>query len=115
MLWWFALTTKIQQLPEAVLRSLTLDQGPEMRDWEQVKIAADIDIFFATRTSPGSAGRMRTPMGYCAKYFPKGSDLAVQSARRPIWTRSPPNSTTVPGSDSASASRFEEIGHLLAA
>ena len=41
-----ALAAKIQTLPEVVRRSLTWDQGPEMRDWKQVAIAADIEIFF---------------------------------------------------------------------
>jgi IS30 family transposase len=41
-----ALAAKIETLPQAVRRSLTWDQGPEMRDWKQVAIAADVEIFF---------------------------------------------------------------------
>ena len=41
-----ALAAKIQALPETLRGSLTWDQGPEMRDWHQVAVAAGIDIFF---------------------------------------------------------------------
>jgi IS30 family transposase len=34
-----ALAAKIQTLPTQLRRTLTWDQGAEMRDWEQVKIA----------------------------------------------------------------------------
>ena len=39
-----ALAAKIKTLPEQLRRSLTWDQGVEMRDWKQVQIAADIAI-----------------------------------------------------------------------
>jgi len=41
-----ALAAKIQTLPQVLRRSLTWDQGVEMRDWKQVAVAADIDIYF---------------------------------------------------------------------
>jgi IS30 family transposase len=33
-----ALARKVQTLPEALRRSLTWDQGPEMRDWKHVRV-----------------------------------------------------------------------------
>jgi transposase, IS30 family len=51
-----ALADKIKTLPQALRESLTWDQGPEMRDWQQVKIAADIDIYFADPHSPWQRG-----------------------------------------------------------
>ncbi len=51
-----ALAAKIQTLPAALRRSLTWDQGPEMRDWQDVSVAAGSRSTSATRTSPGSAG-----------------------------------------------------------
>jgi hypothetical protein len=50
-----ALAAKIQSLPQTVRRSLTWDQGPEMRDWTQVAIAADIAIFFCDPHKPWQA------------------------------------------------------------
>src|ERR1700752_3065032 len=40
------LTAKIKTIPEILRASLTWDQGPEMRDWKEVSVAADIDIYF---------------------------------------------------------------------
>lgn len=39
-----ALTAKISQLPATLRRSLTWDQGPEMRDWKHVQMATDMGI-----------------------------------------------------------------------
>jgi len=47
-----ALAAKIKTLPEMLRASLTWDQGPEMRDWKQVSVAADIDIFFCDPQAP---------------------------------------------------------------
>jgi hypothetical protein len=89
-----ALAAKIQTLPEAVRRSLTWDQGPEMRDWKQVKVAVDIETSSAIRTSPGSAARTRTPTACCASTSPRAATCPCTP--RPIWTGSPPSSTTAP-------------------
>ena len=74
-----ALAAKIQTIPEYSLRaSLTWDQGPEMRDWKQVSVATDIDIYFCDPHVPrGSAPPTRTPTGCCASIFPKGTDLSL--------------------------------------
>ncbi|MBA3428259.1 MAG: IS30 family transposase [Actinobacteria bacterium] len=47
-----ALTAKIQTLPETLRRSLTWDQGPEMRDWKQVRVDAGIDVYFCDPHAP---------------------------------------------------------------
>lgn len=47
-----ALKRKLKRLPAALRRSLTWDQGPEMRDWEQVKAATGIDIYFCDPHAP---------------------------------------------------------------
>jgi transposase, IS30 family len=51
-----ALAAKIRTLPETVRRSLTWDQGPEMRDWQAVQMAADIEIFFCDPHKPWQRG-----------------------------------------------------------
>ena len=40
------LAAKIQMIPDILRESLTWDQGSEMRDWKQVSVAVDIDIYF---------------------------------------------------------------------
>ena len=74
-----ALAGKIQCLPEVLRASLTWDQGPEMRDWKQVKVASDIDIYFADPHSPWQRGINENTNGLLRQYFPKGSDLSVHS------------------------------------
>jgi len=76
-----ALAAKIQTLPEVVRRSLTWDQGPEMRDWTQVAIAADIEIFFCDPHKPWQRGSNENTNGLLRQYFPKGSDLRAQRSR----------------------------------
>ena len=80
-----ALAAKIQTLPETLRRSLTWDQGPEMRDWKQVRVAADIDIFFCDPHAPWQRGTNENTNGLLRQYFPKGSDLSVHSAADLDW------------------------------
>lgn len=69
-----ALAAKVQTLPEAVRLSLTWDQCPEMRDWKQVYVAADIDIFFCDPHAPwqraineNTNGLLRWRLRTCAR------------------------------------------------
>jgi transposase, IS30 family len=75
-----ALTAKIQTLPDALRRSLTWDQGPEMRDWKQVRVDAGIDVFFCDPHAPWQRGSNENTNGLLRQYFPKGTDLARHSA-----------------------------------
>ena len=80
-----ALAKKIQTLPEVLRRSLTWDQGPEMRDWKQVAVAADIEIFFCDPHAPWQRGTNENTNGLLRQYFPKGSDLSVHSEADLDW------------------------------
>jgi len=71
-----ALAAKIQTLPAQLRRSLTWDQGPEMRDWKDVAVAADIDIYFCDPHAPWQRGTNENTNGLLRQYFPKGSDLS---------------------------------------
>jgi IS30 family transposase len=70
-----ALTRKIQQLPEQLRVALTWDQGPEMRDWEKVRIDTGIEIFFCDPKSPWQRGINENTNGLLRQYFPKGTEL----------------------------------------
>lgn len=78
-----ALAATIQTLPEVVRRSLTWDQGPQIRDWKPVAIAADIEIFFCDQHQPWRRGCTENTNDPLRQYFPKGSDLAVHSEAEP--------------------------------
>jgi transposase, IS30 family len=74
-----ALTTKIKTLPEALRRSLTWDQGPEMRDWKQVRVDADIAVFFCDPRAPWQRGSNENTNGLLRQYFPAGTDFTTVS------------------------------------
>jgi IS30 family transposase len=67
---------KIQTLPDALRRSLTWDQGPEMRDWKQVRIDAGIDVYFCDPHAPWQRGSNENTNGLLRQYFPKGTDFS---------------------------------------
>jgi IS30 family transposase len=74
-----ALAAKIQTLPEQLRASLTCDQGPEMRDWKSVSVAADIEIYFCDPHAPWQRATNENTKGLLRQYFPKGTDLAVHT------------------------------------
>ena len=106
-----ALAAKIQTLPEAVRQSLTWDQGPEMRHWKQVRVAADIAIFFCDPHAPWQRGTNENTNGLLRQYFPKGSDLSVHSAANLDWVAAELNDR--PRRRLGYRKPDELIGHLL--
>jgi IS30 family transposase len=80
-------TAKIKTLPEILRASLTWDQGPEMRDWKQVAVDADIDIFFCDPHAPWQRATNENTNGLLRQYFPKGTDLSIHSAEDLDWVR----------------------------
>ena len=88
-----ALAAKIQTLPSALRGSLTWDQGVEMRDWKQVRMATDMAIFFCDPHAPWQRGTNENN-GLLRQYFP-----TYRCTAKPTWTGSPPSSTTDPEND----------------
>jgi transposase, IS30 family len=72
-----ALARKVQTLPQALRRSLTWDQGPEMRDWKQVHVDAGIEVFFCDPHAPWQRGTNENTNGLLRQYFPKGFDFST--------------------------------------
>ena len=74
-----ALSAKVRTLPEALRRSLTWDQGPEMRDWKDVQIDAGIEIYLCGPHAPWQRGSNENTNGLLHQYFPKGTDFSSMS------------------------------------
>jgi IS30 family transposase len=106
-----ALTAKIKTIPDILRASLTWDQGPEMRDWKEVSVAADIDIYFCDPHAPWQRGTSENTNGLLRQYFPKGTDLSVHSAMDLDWVATELNDRPRKRLDFAKP--IEEIGPLL--
>jgi len=74
-----ALTPVIAGLPAALRRSLTWDQGWEMRAHARIAVAADCEIYFCDPHSPWQRGSNENTNGLLRQYFPKGTSLARYS------------------------------------
>jgi hypothetical protein len=96
-----ALARKAQTLPQALKRSLTRYQGPEMRDWKHMHVDAGIDVFLCDPARPGSAAPTRTRTGCSGSTSPRAS--TSPRSPKPSSTPSPTNSTS--GHANASTSR----------
>jgi IS30 family transposase len=74
-----AIAASIMTLPEQLRRSLTWDQGAEMAQHAQLRVDADIDIYFCDPQSPWQRGSNENTNGLLRQYFPTGTDLARHS------------------------------------
>jgi IS30 family transposase len=74
-----AMAAKIMELPEALRRSVTWDQGKEMVEHRQFKIDTGVQIYFCDPHSPWQRGSNENTNGLLRQYMPKGTDLRQHS------------------------------------
>jgi IS30 family transposase len=70
-----ALTRSIGQLPEQLRRSLTWDQGREMKEHLRFTVDSGVQVYFCDPRSPWQRGSNENTNGLLRQYFPKRSDL----------------------------------------
>ncbi len=70
-----ALTKRITELPAALRRTLTWDQGREMAEHGSFTVDTGVEVYFCDPHSPRQRGSNENTNGLLRQYFPKGTNF----------------------------------------
>lgn len=70
-----SLASHIRRLPSELAQSLTWDRGTELAQHKELRIAADIAVYFCDPQSPWQRGTNENTNRLLRQYFPKGTRL----------------------------------------
>lgn len=74
-----AITTRLQNLPAELKKTITFDNGPENRDWQSLQKALGIQCYFAHPYHSWERGTNENTNGLIRDYFPKRTDFRMIS------------------------------------
>jgi transposase, IS30 family len=72
-----AMVESMSRLPEVLRKTVTWDQGSEMKSHAKIAQALDLAIYFCDPASPWQRPVNENTNGLLRQYFPKGTDLSV--------------------------------------
>ena len=77
-----AFTKILNRFDSQLRRSMTFDQGSEMRHHQRLTANTGVDVYFAHPHAPWERGISENTNGLLRQYLPKGTDLSLFSQRQ---------------------------------
>lgn len=74
-----AVVKRMYNIPKHLKHTITLDNGPENRDWRPLQKSTKLKVYFANPYHSWERGSNENANGLLRQYFPKGTDFATIS------------------------------------